>query len=162
MADDRYFYPESEREPNNDKPKGPYVKFLKTKRHHLGSQRKPNEPEYNTVDEPCYYPIGTAPNTEAIDNFRATGARVIGYGNLPRRAPFGTIRSHLHQNTELMFDVPENPMRKHLEAKIRAEIAEEKEAEVVAVENGEASLALADVTPRKGKKKSETPLDAVA
>lgn len=139
MADDLYFYPETERAPHRDKPKGPYVKFLKRKRHHLGSQRKDDQPEFIERDEVAYYPITSAPNVEAIENFRRTEARVIGFGNFPKRAPYGTIRKHLLDNTELMFDNPDNATRKHLEAKIREEIAAELASEVAAIESGEAT-----------------------
>ena len=144
-----YFYPDSESAPHRDKPKGAYIKFLKRKRKHFGSRRGENDPEFVEVDEPCYFPISVAPNIESIDNFRKTGAKVIGFGNFPPKTPFGEIRRHLLENTELMFDNPDNAMRKHLEAKVREEIEAEARAEAAAISVGAATENPAAVTGRK-------------
>lgn len=117
-------FPESEKEDYKGKPKFAYVKLGKIKRHFV----KDGSPIER--DEEYYMNVSSSPFEQTIDNLRKhEGVRVLGFGNFPENSTFGAFAKYLMTTDLAMFN-PENPMRKMIEAELRAKLeAESKEKE---------------------------------
>lgn len=127
---DLIFFPAAEAEiVSKDKPKGPYVHLSKTFRTYQGADRGQDTPEYVETEEDYFMDVSAAPNFEAIQNIRIhQRARVLGFGNFPKLQTYMQFAALLKQQTDLALEDVNNPTRKALEAKIRAEIEAEQGA----------------------------------
>lgn len=152
MAELYSFPPEEATIESRDKPKGPYVRLAKKFRNFQGEGREEGAPEFVESDEDFYFDISAAPNLEAVQNLREhQGCRVLGFGNFPAQPVFIRLAADLKKLTELALEDPNNPTRKSLEEKIRAEI----EAEQAAKAAQSAPKPAKEAKPAKEEKKEE-------
>lgn len=162
---DLMFYPDSEQAPHRDKPKGAYVHFKKIFRHHQPGVRSAEGaeemPEYLEKEEDFYFDISGTTSLENVTNIIThQNAMPIGFGNFPRKAPYGEIARHLMEKTALAYDNPNSSMRKLVDSKIRPELEAQVRAELEAEAEKKAAAekeaqAKAEAEKKAGKQSKE-------